>query len=71
MMFDFDEIPPITYALTSSEVTISCPLFLCAPLFYGLVKRTLQLILYNFKASGHLLKVSGFIFWKKLSDESE
>ena len=32
MMFDFDEIAPITYALlTPSEVTISCPLFLCAP----------------------------------------
>lgn len=32
MMFYFDEIAPITYALpTSSEVTISCPLFLCAP----------------------------------------
>lgn len=32
MMFDFDEIVPITYALlTPSEVTISCPLFLCAP----------------------------------------
>ena len=32
MMFDFDEIAPITYALlTPSEVTISCPLFLWAP----------------------------------------